>query len=295
MSPGPMRMLVTGGHGMLGRDLVPLLVAAGHEVRAPRHAEVALEEKGALEAWLGDWAPQFVWHLAAWTDVDGCEKDPERARLSNVVASERVAALAFRHDAGLLALSTDYVFDACCPPPIPPEAVPSPLNEYGRTKAQGEEAIRRVVKRHWIVRVSWLCGPHGRNFIESIRARIAAGQPLSVVDDQRGSPTFTFDLAPALVRLPEVAPPGTWHLANQGSCTWYEFAAEIVRRAGATVPLKRMTSCELNRPALRPAYSVLDTSAAVRLLGADLPPWQDALERYDRIAAARDAAGVPHA
>ncbi len=280
---------------MLGQDLVPLLVAAGHDVRAPRHAEVPLEEKGALEAWLGDWRPEFVHHLAAYTDVDGCEKDPERARRSNVVASEHVAALAFRHGAGLLAMSTDYVFDACCPPPIPPEAVPVPLNVYGRTKAQAEEVIRRMVKRHWIVRVSWLCGPHGRNFIEAIKARIAAGQPLSVVDDQRGSPTFTFDLAPALERLPAVAPPGTWHLANQGTCTWYEFAVEILRRSGASVPLKRMTTCELNRPAHRPAYSVLDTSAAVRLLGADLPTWQDALDRYERAAAARGPAGVPHA
>jgi dTDP-4-dehydrorhamnose reductase len=232
-----MRVLVTGGHGMLGQDLVPLLDAAGHDVRLPRHAEVALEEKGALEAWLGDWRPDFVYHLAAYTDVDGCEKDPERARRSNVVATEHVVALAFRHEAGLLALSTDYVFDASGPPPIPPDAVPMPLNVYGRTKAQAEEAIRRVVKRHWIVRVSWLCGPHGRNFIEAIKARIAAGQPLSVVDDQRGAPTFTFDVAPALLRLPQVAPPGTWHLANQGTCTWYEFAAEILRRSGAWVPL----------------------------------------------------------
>lgn len=280
---------------MLGQDLVPLVGAAGHDVRAPGHAEVALEEKGALEAWLGEWSPQFVFHLASWTDVDGCEKDPERARLSNVVATERVAAVSFRHEAGLLALSTDYVFDGATPTPIPPDAVPSPLNVYGRTKAQAEEAIRRVVKRHWIVRVSWLCGPHGRNFIEAMRARIAAGQPLSVVDDQRGAPTFTFDLAPALLRLPEVAPPGTYHLANQGTCTWYEFAAEILRRSGASVPLKRTTTCELNRPALRPAYSVLDTSEAVRLLGHDLPPWQDALERYERAAAAGGTAGVPHA
>jgi dTDP-4-dehydrorhamnose reductase len=116
-----------------------------------------------------------------------------------------------------------------------------------------------------------------------------------VVDDQRGAPTFTFDLAPALLRLPEVAPPGTYHLANQGTCTWYEFAAEILRRSGAVVPLKRTTTCELNRPALRPAYSVLDTRETVRLLGYDLPPWQDALERYERAVAARGAAGVPHA
>jgi dTDP-4-dehydrorhamnose reductase len=280
---------------MLGSVLVPRLLEAGHEVRAPRHAEVALEEKSALEAWLGDWRPTLAYHLAAWTDVDGCERDPARARRSNVLATQEVAALAFKWDAGLVYLSSDYVFDGSATTPIPPEAMPNPLNEYGRTKAQGEEAIRRLVARHWIVRVSWLCGPHGRNFIEAIRARIAAGQPLSVVDDQRGRPTFTFDLAPALVRLPEVAPPGTYHLANEGECTWYEFAAGIVRQLGATVPLRRTTTCEMNRPAQRPAYSVLDTSRATSLLGGPLPAWPDALARYETIAATlRGTPGVRH-
>jgi len=290
-----MRILVTGGHGMLGQDLLPLLLAAGHEVRAPRHAEVALEEKGALAAWLGDFQPDLVYHLAAYTDVDGCERDPERARLSNVVAAERVASFAFRHDAGLVFTSTDYVFDGEATEPIPPDAVPSPLNVYGRTKAEAEEIVRRTVKRAWIVRVSWLCGPHGRNFIEAIKGRIAAGQPLSVVDDQKGSPTFTFDVAPVLVRLPAMAAPGTYHVANRGVCSWFEFAAEILRRAGGSVPLKRTTTCELNRPALRPAYSVLDTRETTRLLGGDLPDWQDALDRYERALAARGAAGVPYA
>ncbi len=279
---------------MLGSDLLPRLIAAGHDVRAPRHSEVALEEKDALSAWLGEWKPEFVYHLAAWTDVDGCERDPERARLSNVVATERVAALAFRHDAGLVFTSTDYVFDGEDRVPIPPDAVPNPLNVYGRTKAEAEEIVRRTVKRAWIVRVSWLCGPHGKNFISAIQGRIAAGQPLAVVDDQRGRPTFTFDAADALLRLPTVAPPGNWHLANAGECTWYEFAAEILRRSGASHPLKRTTTCELNRPALRPAWSVLDTSTTARALGGELPDWRDALDRYER-ATAPGGAGAAHA
>jgi dTDP-4-dehydrorhamnose reductase len=287
-----MRILVTGGHGMLGQDLVPRLAGAGHEVRAPRHADVPLEEKGALETWLGGWTPGRVFHLAAFTDVDGCEKDEPRARASNALATERVAALAFRWDSPMLYLSTDYVFDGSAASPIPPDAHPAPLNVYGRTKLMGEEAVRKIVSRHWIVRVSWLCGPRGRNFVEAIRARIAAGQPLSVVDDQRGRPTFTFDLAPALLRLTDVAAPGTYHLANQGVCTWYEFAAEILRRSGASVPLKRTTTLELNRPALRPGYSVLDTTKADQAIGGPLPTWQDALERYDRATA---APGAPHA
>jgi len=286
------RILVTGGSGMLGQDLLPLLAQAGHEVRAPRHADAPLEEKGALETWLGGWTPERVFHLAAFTDVDGCEKDEPRARASNALATGRVAALAFRWDAPMLYLSTDYVFDGSACIPIPPDAHPAPLNVYGRTKREGEEAVRKIVSRHWIVRVSWLCGPHGRNFVEAIKARIAAGQPLSVVDDQRGRPTFTFDLAPALIKLVDVAAPGTYHLANQGVCTWYEFAAEILRRSGVSVPLKRTTTLELNRPALRPGYSVLDTTKADQALGGSLPTWQDALERYDRATIAR---GAPHA
>lgn len=287
-----MKILVTGGHGMLGQDLLPLLEQAGHEVRAPRHAETFLEEKGALETWLGSWTPERVYHLAAYTDVDGCEKDEPRAKASNALATERVAALAFRWDAGLVYLSTDYVFDGCSRTPIRPDAHPAPLNVYGRTKLAGEEAVRRIVSRHWIVRVSWLCGPHGKNFVEAIKARIAAGQQLSVVDDQRGCPTFTFDVAPALVSLPEVAAPGIYHVANGGSCTWYEFAAEILRRSGQSLPIKRTTTLELNRPALRPGYSVLDTTKADEALGGPLPTWQDALERYDR---ATTAPGAPHA
>ncbi|MEP7029280.1 MAG: dTDP-4-dehydrorhamnose reductase [Candidatus Eisenbacteria bacterium] len=287
-----MKILVTGGHGMLGQDLVPLLTQAGHDVRAPRHADAPLEEKGSLEVWLAGWTPEHVYHLAAYTDVDGCEMDEARARASNETATERVAALAFRWDASLTYVSTDYVFDGCARDPIPPQAHPAPINVYGRTKLLGEEAVRRIVARHWIVRVSWLCGPQGRNFVAAIQARIAAGQPLSVVDDQRGRPTFTFDLAPALVRLAEVAPPGIYHVANQGECTWYEFAAEILKRSGAPVPLKRMTTLELNRPARRPGYSVLDTTKADQALGGPFPTWQDALERYDRAIAAR---GAPHA
>jgi dTDP-4-dehydrorhamnose reductase len=287
-----MKILVTGGHGMLGQDLVPLLEQAGHEVRAPRHTEAPIEEKGPLEDWLGAWTPARVYHLAAYTDVDGCEKNEARARAWNAAATERVAALAFRWDADLLYLSTDYVFDGSSHTPIKPDAHPAPLNAYGRTKLLGEEAVRRIVSRHWIVRVSWLCGPHGKNFVEAIKARIAAGQPLSVVDDQKGCPTFTFDVAPALVKLPDVAAPGTYHLSNQGPCTWYEFAAEILRRSGKALPLKRTTTLELNRPAHRPGYSVLDTTKADQALGGPLPTWQDALERYDR---ATSAPGAPHA
>jgi dTDP-4-dehydrorhamnose reductase len=149
------------------------------------------------------------------------------------------------------------------------------------------------VKRHWIVRVSWLSGPHGRNFIEAIKARIAAGQPLTVVTDQRGCPTFTFDLGPALVRLSDAGAPGTYHVANSGECTWFDLAAELVRRSGAPIPMKRTTTCELNRPALRPAYSVLDCSKAIAVLGAPLPAWQDSLTTYEeRARAARNATHV---
>ena len=148
-----MRFLVTGGHGMLGQDLLPLLTQAGHDVRAPRHADAPLEEKGTLEVWLGGWTPEQVIHLAAYTDVDGCEKDEARARASNAVATERVAALAFRWDAPMTYLSTDYVFDGSAQSPIPPEAHPAPLNAYGRTKLHMEHMLddySRAIPRHFV-------------------------------------------------------------------------------------------------------------------------------------------------
>jgi dTDP-4-dehydrorhamnose reductase len=272
------RILVTGSAGMLGRDLVPLIQA--HDVRAIDIEDADLAEAGELEAALGNFHPGLVFHLAAYTDVDGCERHPERAHRSNVVATANLARRAAADDALLVLISTDYVFDGSARAPIPPETPTHPLSEYGRTKLGAEEAVRAAGGRHLIVRIPWLIGPHGRNFVEAIRSRARQGQPLRVVDDQRGSPTFTFDLAPALLSLGVGGHTGVLHLSNSGECTWFDLAAEILRLEGFEVPLERATTGEIGRPAPRPAYSVLDNSAANAILGKPLPPWQESLARY---------------
>ena len=277
-----MRIAVAGGGGMLGRDLVPRLAAlpGGHAVRVLDRPEVDLAEAAALESALAGFAPDLIYDLAAMTDVDGCELDPVQAERDNVTAAANLADLAARHGALLVFISTDYVFDGTARVAIPPGAPVSPLSVYGRTKLAGERAVQARCARWLIVRTAWLVGVHGRNFVEAVRERAARGLPLEVVDDQRGTPTFTFDLAPALVTLGLGGHTGVLHVTNQGECSRYEQAAEILRLEGRRVPLAAVKSDRYPRPARRPAYSVLDNTAANAILGTPLPPWHESLARY---------------
>lgn len=275
-----MRLAVTGAGGMLGRDFVA--AAAGHDVLALERQDADLADPGAVERALDSFAPAVVFHLAAYTDVDGCERDPGRARRDNAEATAVVARWAAAHGARLVFVSTDYVFDGSARAPIPPASPVAPLNEYGRSKAAAERAVAEAGGESLIVRTSWLIGPHGRNFVEAIRTRALSGQPLAVVDDQRGSPTFTFDLAPALLELGLGGERGILHLANAGECTWYDLAVEAARIEGWGVPVERTTTQALGRPARRPAYSVLDCERAIRVLGRALPPWRESLAEYFR-------------
>ena len=273
-----MRVLVTGGAGMLAGDVIACL--EGHETRVLTRRDADLADDKALRQAVDGFRPKVIFHLAAYTDVDGCEREPERATRDNVVATQNVAVLAKALDALLLFVSTDYVFDGAATSPVPPDTAARPINQYGRSKWRAEEEVHGAGGRFLIVRTSWLIGLHGRNFVEAIRERARGGQPLRVVDDQRGSPTFSFNLAAGLCRLADRGSTGVLHLTNQGECTWFDFAAEIVRQEGHEIELTRVTSDEFPRPARRPAYSVLDNSAAIAILGSPLPPWQESLSRY---------------
>jgi dTDP-4-dehydrorhamnose reductase len=224
--------------------------------------------------------PDWVIHLAAYTDVDGCEARPEHAMRVNGEGSGHVAAAAAAAGAAILAMSSDYVFPGDEPTPRREDDPTGPQSAYGRSKLAGEQAIRAANPRHAIVRTAWLYGRGGKNFVDTIRERALAGAPLAVVDDQRGTPTWTADLAGALVKLMEKQVTGTFHATNDGACTWYEFAVEICALAGAKVPVSRISSAELARPAKRPAFSVLDTSRLQQILRRALPHWRDALARY---------------
>ncbi len=227
--------------------------------------------------------PQAVIHGAAYTNVDGCESHEAAALAVNGAGSGHVAAACARAGIPLLALSTDYVFDGrlAAPGEYAEDDAPAPLSAYGRTKLAGETAVRARCPRHWIVRTQWLYGVGGRNFVDTMLVLAAEKPFVAVVDDQVGSPTSTHDLAPVLWRFLQQPPPwGTYHATSAGSTSWHGFAAEIFRQAGLAVDLRRLSSRELQRPAPRPARSVLSNARLRATFGAGLPPWQEGLARY---------------
>lgn len=275
-----MRVLVTGAGGMLAQAALPALRAAGHTVTPCTHADLDITDLAAVRARLAAERPDWVWHLAAFTDVDGCESRSEHAFLVNGLGPRQVAEAAAEVGAAVLAVSTDYVFAGDDPTPRREHDPVGPLSVYGRSKLAGEEGVRETNPRHTIVRTAWLYGAGGRNFVDTIRTRALAGGPLAVVDDQHGAPTWTVDLAAALLGLMERGAHGTFHAVNGGECTWHALAEEIVRLCGAPVTVARISSAELARPAKRPQWSVLDTSFLERTLGRPMPHWRDALARY---------------
>ena len=275
-----MKVLVTGAGGMLAQAVVPALATAEYSVIARSRTQLDVTDGDAVRRAAEQAKPDWICHLAAYTDVDGCEANEAHALRINGEGAGHAATAAAAVGAGVLSVSTDYVFAGDDATPRRETDRVGPVSAYGRSKLAGEEAVRASGARHVIVRTAWLYGKGGRNFVDTIRARALAGGPLKVVDDQRGSPTWTHDLAAALVALMERGATGTFHATNEGSCTWHEFALEICRLSGAELPVARISSTELARPARRPAFSVLDTSRLGELLGRRLPEWRDALARY---------------
>lgn len=287
-----MRVLVTGAGGMLAHALIPELRRRGHEVSAFAHDALDVTQLAAVRERVREARPDWVANLAAWTDVDGCEDDPDRAFVVNGLGARNTSEAAFEAGAALLALSSDYVFDGAVAEPRREHDVPAPINTYGRSKLAGERGAREVNPRHVIVRTSWLFGAGGRNFVDTILARARSGQPLAVVDDQRGAPTWTGDLARALAMLMERGEFGTYHVTNRGDCTWHELAVEACAQAGITAEIRPIASAALGRRAARPAYSVLSTAWFEHVAGGSLPHWRDGLAAHlaqTRAAAAKEA------
>ena len=276
-----MRVLITGAGGQLGQDLVRTCADAGDEVIACDRARLDLTDRDAVYQAITATRPDAVLHAGAWTAVDACQDDPERAFLTNALATGWVADASRRVGAHLVALSTDYVFDGTKAEPYHEWDDPSPQSVYGRSKLGGE---READPSHTIVRTSWVCGAHGPNMVKTVLALI--DQPeLAFVDDQRGCPSFTADLAPALRRLAVARMAGTFHVTNQGPTTWYGFVRDILELAGSDPSKVRpIATADLDPPraAPRPANSVLD-NAALRHAGLPLlPHYRDALERLVR-------------
>ncbi len=272
-------MLVTGAGGQLGRELVDAFTGSGHEVVACDHARLDVSDREQALQTIGHVRPQAVVHTAAWTDVDGCEDEPDRAFAVNALGTRHVAEAARLAGARVCYVSTDYVFDGTAGRPYTEWDTPNPLSIYGRSKLAGEMVLGAD---DTVVRTSWVCSRHGRNFVKTVVARARRGQRLTMVDDQHGCPTFADDLAGAVCRLVTARLPGTFHVTNQGVTTRYGFARDVVSAAGLDPALvEPVQTMELRppRPAPRPAYGVLD-NAALRLSGQSLlPDHHEPLER----------------
>ena len=271
---------MTGAGGMLARAVFPALTRAGHDVVGLTRADADVTRPDALAQPLRRLGPDWVFHLAAFTRVDDCESDPDRAYAVNALGARNAALAALSCGAALLFMSTDYVFDGRASRPYREYDPACPQSVYAASKWAGEQAVREVHARHLIVRTSWLYGSGGTNFVDTVLRRGRAGETLRVVDDQRGSPTWAVDLADALVRLAGAGQCGTYHVTGSGDCTWWELACHVIRRAGLEVAVEKLTTEQLARPARRPAYSVLNNQFYEQVTGERMPHWQNAADRY---------------
>ncbi len=291
VSATPRRVLVTGAGGQLGRYLVETLVREGHEPRGiGAHAGPGIDrivDIGNAEEVtkaLADFRPEVVIHAAAYTDVDGCERDPDRALLVNRDGSAHVAQAAQEVDAWVLAISTDFVFPGDGGAPYAEDAAPNPVSMYGKSKLAGEEAVLAADERFAVARTAWVYGGAGKHFPRTVLTVLRDRGEMDVVDDEVGSPTFAGDLADALVTLAAYTPAGIFHLTNEGSASRYEFAVAVAEAAGVNPERVRPTTTEafLARyplPAKRPPNSTLTNSRAAAL-GVTLRPWREAVTEY---------------
>ena len=294
-----MKVLITGATGQLGSELCSVL-ADGFEVIPATRKEFDITDLAATRAFIQAKEPDIVIHPAAYTDVDGCETNKEKAFLVNAVGARNVAIAAREVGAKLVYISTDYVFDGKKQMPYVEYDPPNPLNAYGWSKLVGEWMVREQNPRTFILRVAWLYGPRGRNFVKTMLTLAREKGELRVVNDQRGTPTFAGDVARQIKALIETDCYGLYHCTSQGSCTRYEFALAIFKHAGykakantdgsvRLIPnaeglkpftLKPVTSDEFPTPARRPVNSVLE-NFMLKVQGLDIMPhWEESLAAH---------------
>lgn len=275
----PLRIIVTGANGQLGRELM-LRSDPDYELIGFGRAELDITDLKQCRAVLAQIKPDAVIHCAAYTAVDRAETDADSAYQVNAAGSRNIAIAAREVGAKLVFVSTDYVFDGSSAVPYNEYDRPNPITVYGKSKLAGEQLVQTLHDRYFIVRTAWVYGAHGANFVRTMLRLGEAGGTVRVVSDQFGSPTYTADLAQMLLTLVATEAYGIYHATNSGSCSWYEFAAAIFEEGGLSSKVEPCTTAEFPRPAPRPAYSVLDHSA-IRANG--LPPmrhWREALRDF---------------
>jgi dTDP-4-dehydrorhamnose reductase len=292
------KILITGSKGMLGSKLCQVLAdeyeVFGLDLLATRYSLLAtrfftqcdITDKDKVVAAIKSATPNLIIHTAAYTDVDGCELNPEKAFAVNAKGTENVARAAKEIGATLFYISTDYVFDGKGDKPYTEADTPNPINTYGQSKLEGERIIQSLLEKYFILRSSWLFGPSGKNFVTTILQKAGERKTLKVVDDQIGSPTYTLDLADAVKSLLAICYSllatnyGIYHITNRGSCSWYEFAQEIVALKRLATQILPVTSKEIKRPAQRPRMSVLDNSKVMNTFNLRLRHWSEALRHF---------------
>ncbi|MBU1702374.1 MAG: dTDP-4-dehydrorhamnose reductase [Candidatus Eisenbacteria bacterium] len=275
-----MKILITGGKGMLARALIKRLQSR-HEVVITGREEMDVEKTAEVFAVAGDIRPETILHCGAWTHVDACESDPQKAFRINAWGARNVAAAALKYGADLIYFSSDYVFDGTSKEPYREHDAKNPLNVYGRSKSFGEEAVAGIVARHVIIRISGLFGVGGACFPETILRKARLGERLDVVSDQILAPTYAPHVAEGVDRLLGSGLYGIYHLTSDGATTWFDFAQEILKLSGlAETRLHPLNTMESHRPAERPRYSVLDTSNFRHTFSWSPPSWRAGLREY---------------
>ncbi len=270
-----MKVLVTGANGMLGQDLCPVLEDEGYEVTETSRHSMDITSQETVERVISTHEPELIIHAAAYTDVEKAEIEREKVHLINTVGTRNIVQCCKKKDIPLVYISTDFVFDGEKEKPYKTNDTPHPINYYGRTKLDGEEAVKEL-KKYYIVRTSWLYGHHGNNFVTKLLCQNTTDE-IRVVNDQIGSPTWTIDLATGIVNILDKEY-GIYHICNSGAVSRYEFAKEIFSTFGIKANILPCKSDDIKTEAKRPKYSVLDNNGLYR-------DWHEALKDFAALAA----------
>lgn len=275
-----MKVFVTGVRGQLGYDVVNELEKRGLEAIGVDIQEMDITDADSVNHVIGEATPDAVIHCAAYTAVDAAEDNVEICRRVNAEGTQNIANVCKRLDIPMIYISTDYVFDGQGERPWLPDDERAPLNVYGQTKYEGELAVQNTLDKYFIVRIAWVFGLNGKNFVKTMLNMGKTRDHLTVVNDQFGSPTYTYDLARLLVDMILTDKYGIYHATNEGICTWYEFACEIFRQAGISVDVAPVTADQYPAKAKRPSNSRMSKDKLEENGFERLPSWQDALGRY---------------
>lgn len=277
------KILVTGATGQLGHDVCKELERRGIEHRGVSSKDFDVTHREAVQAYVKEYQPTAIIHCGAYTAVDKAEDEKEKCFAVNGEGTGNLAEICKEMDAKMVYISTDYVFQGEGATPYEVEDTTNPQGIYGASKLQGEEAVRKLLEKYFIVRISWVFGENGNNFVKTMLRIGKDREEVTVVADQVGSPTYTADLAPLLCDMVMSEKYGTYHATNEGYCSWAEFAEEIFKIAGYTTKVKHITTAEYPVKAKRPANSKLSKTSLDEAGFTRLPQWKDAIGRYVKL------------